>query len=117
MQEAALLTFPGGQDAVTDAAWSPSNASVFAATTAGGMVQVWDISSSVVQPLCRMGDLGAGERMTCLAFAKVGGCLRPLECGDGLGLLLVRSANGLVDAALETMLVGGLCAEEAANLH
>ncbi len=39
-QAAALLAFQTGCDEVADAAWCPSNATVFAAATAGGRLEV-----------------------------------------------------------------------------
>ena len=71
MQESALLTFPVGQDGVTDLAWSPVNGTVFAATTTGGCTEIWDMAASMVQPTCRLAEAGQGDRMLCLAFSKV----------------------------------------------
>ena len=71
LQETALLTFPVGQDGVTGLAWSPVSGTVFAATTTGGHTELWDVATSVTQPLTRLGEPSQGERMLCLAFARV----------------------------------------------
>ncbi|KAK9844200.1 hypothetical protein WJX81_007836 [Elliptochloris bilobata] len=64
----ALLAFQTGCDEVADAAWCPSNATAFAAVTAGGRVEVWDIASSVHRPAAAFAA-AEDAAMTCLAFA------------------------------------------------
>ena len=61
LQEAALLTFraPSSHAEINDVQWCPWRASVFAAVTAGGRIELWDIVQSVLAPVAvyqREGD-------------------------------------------------------------
>ncbi|KAK9798512.1 hypothetical protein WJX73_005780 [Symbiochloris irregularis] len=97
-QETALLTFPVGQDAVTDVAWSPALGTIFGATTAAGTTEIWDVATSVTQPLCRLSDpVGGADRTTCLSFATEAPVL---AVGTSSGEVRVVHLTGLyVDAA------------------
>ena len=60
-QKTALLTFraPSSHAEINDVQWCPWRASMFAAVTAGGKVELWDIALSVLMPVAiyqREGD-------------------------------------------------------------
>jgi hypothetical protein len=87
----ALLTFQGaaGGDEVLDARWCPDCATVFAAVTAGGRLELWDVSVSTLRPAAAA-LLGArGGRLTAVAFAPKGAPVVVAGSGTG-GLLAFR---------------------------
>ena len=59
-QPNALLAFQTGCDEVADAAWCPSNATAFAAVTAGGRVEVC-FSHAAVLMGCFLALCGGGN--------------------------------------------------------
>lgn len=44
------MTMQSGSDGIADVQWSPDNGTVFAAATAGGQLQLWDLESSILSP-------------------------------------------------------------------
>ena len=52
-------------------AWSPVRSTVFAATTSGGSIEIWDMATSVVQPFVKLPEADRNERALCLAFCHV----------------------------------------------
>lgn len=85
-----LLTFQTGCDDVHDARWSPSNSTVFACATAGGCVEVWDLSLSTLKPAARHTE--AGVRMTSVAFHGVDSVLAAGDSAGGVTVLSVPDA-------------------------
>jgi WD40 repeat protein len=51
MQVICLLSMQSGNDAITDVQWSPENGTLFAAATARGQVQLWDLEVSILAPV------------------------------------------------------------------
>lgn len=78
LQECPFLTIPVGQEGVTDAAWLPNKGAMFGITTTGGCTEIWDLATSVVQPLVKLADATRGDRMLCLSFAKACPADQPL---------------------------------------
>ena len=50
LQASCLMTMQSGSDGIADVQWSPDNGTVFAAATAGGQLQLWDLESSILSP-------------------------------------------------------------------
>jgi WD40 repeat protein len=78
------------QDAVHDVAWSNTNSTIFAAATANGHVDIWDIADPI-QPRCTL-EL-EGRSLNCITFADQES---PVVCvGDNCGDVSVVKLNGI----------------------
>ena len=66
MQEEALLSFQTNTEDVMDVAWSPHSATIFACISCAGVVEIWDLESSSLQPLTKHtpGEGGAASPPT-----------------------------------------------------
>jgi len=65
----ALLTFSNGPVQFNDLAWSPSNATVFAAATSAGDLQLWDLAVSTLKPVA-VHSTGLGVSLNSVAFSS-----------------------------------------------
>ncbi|CAG9464388.1 unnamed protein product [Pedinophyceae sp. YPF-701] len=64
----ALLTFSSGTVQINDVAWCPSNSTIFAAATAGGSLELWDLAVSTLKPIERF-QTGLGSSLTSVQFS------------------------------------------------
>jgi hypothetical protein len=69
---------------VLDARWCPDCSTAFAAVTAGGRLELWDLAASAVRPAAA--HAAPRVRMTAVAFAPRGAPV--LVAGSGGGALL-----------------------------
>jgi hypothetical protein len=78
-------------DEVLDAAWLPGSATAFGAVTAGGRLELWDVSASTLRPaVAHVG--GPRSRLSALAFAP-GGAPVVVAGSDAGGVLVFRHSN------------------------
>ncbi len=73
-----------------DAQWCPGNSTAFAAATAGGRLEIWDVAVSTLKPVAR--HVSARARMTAVSFAPAGAPVVVAGGADG-GLLVFRHFN------------------------
>lgn len=85
LQGTCLLTMQSGNEGITDVQWSPDSATLFAAGTSSGRVDLWDLQVSITQPVATFHIPGwsllSMPAVSCCSFdnvclASVGGCLK-----------------------------------------
>jgi dynein intermediate chain 4, axonemal len=93
---APLVTFQHGIDEVSDVQWCPQNSTVFATSTSGGAVDVWDFSESTLRPVTSFAK--DGLRMTCVRFHEHNAALAAGDSDGGVSVLrlfgVTREAEG-----------------------
>ena len=62
----ASATQPSAEP-VSDVAWSPSSATIFASATGDGRLDIWDLAQSTISPIHT--DQLDGTRLSCVSFA------------------------------------------------